>query len=193
MEKRQIDVYYVVFPKKPAKAFLPFFDLTDSLKTSIIVVFLIFCFAFRVVGVSGSSMVPTLHNGDWLAVASITRELRHGDIVVITKPWERNIPIIKRVIALPGDTLDIDFENGIVYLNGKAIDEPYIEEETHLEYNAKLPMTIPEGYIFVMGDNRNNSLDSRSDKVGLIDEKYVLGKALFRFYKEPGFLKHGGF
>ncbi len=178
----------MLFPKPPRRALLPAFDLADSLKTSIIAVFLIFCFAFRVVGVSGTSMVPTLHDGDWLAVSSITREIHHGDIVVVTKPWERNIPIIKRVIAMPGDTLDIDFENGIVYLNGEILSEPYIEDETHLEYNAKLPMTIPEGYIFVMGDNRNNSLDSRSDKVGLIDKKYILGKAFFRFYKNTGFL-----
>jgi signal peptidase I len=93
------------------------------------------------------------------------------------------------VIALPGDTLDIDFENGIVYLNGEIIDEPYISEKTSLEYNAKLPMKIPDGYVFVMGDNRNNSLDSRSDKVGLIDMKYVLGRAFFRFYRETGFIK----
>ena len=189
MKDRQIDVYFMLFPKPPRRSVLPFFDLTDSLKTSIIVVFLIFCFAFRVVGVSGTSMVPTLQNGDWLAVTSITRVLHHGDIVVVTKPWERNIPIIKRVIALPGDTLDIDFENGIVYLNGEIIDEPYISEKTSLEYNAKLPMKIPDGYVFVMGDNRNNSLDSRSDKVGLIDMKYVLGKAFFRFYRETGFIR----
>ena len=193
MKQRQIDVYYVVFPKKPVRKLLPVFDLADSLKTSIIVVFLIFVFAFRVVGVSGTSMVPTLEDGDWLAITSITNGYRHGDIVVVTKPWEKNIPIIKRVIALPGDTLDIDFDSGAVYINGEIQDEPYIAEKTHLEYNAKLPMTIPEGYIFVMGDNRNNSLDSRSDKVGLIDEKFVLGKAFFRFYKDTGFLKNGGF
>ncbi|MBR3621534.1 MAG: S26 family signal peptidase, partial [Clostridia bacterium] len=75
MKDRQIDVYFMLFPKPPRRSVLPFFDLTDSLKTSIIVVFLIFCFAFRVVGVSGSSMVPTLQNGDWLAVTSITRVL----------------------------------------------------------------------------------------------------------------------
>jgi signal peptidase I len=134
-------------------------------------------------------MVPTLHDGDWLAISSVTPSLRHGDIVVITKPWERNIPIIKRVIAMPGDTLDIDFENGIVYLNGEILEEPYIAEKTNLEYNARLPMTIPEGYLFVMGDNRNNSLDSRSDQVGLINKKYVLGKAFFRFYKDTGFIE----
>lgn len=182
MKDRQIDVYFMLFPKPPRRSVLPFFDLTDSLKTSIIVVFLIFCFAFRVVGVSGSSMVPTLQNGDWLAVTSITRVLHHGDIVVVTKPWERNIPIIKRVIALPGDTLDIDFENGIVYLNGEIIDEPYISEKTSLEYNAKLPMKIPDGYVFVMGDNRNNSMDSRFSVIGCIDEDYILGVVKFRAF-----------
>ncbi|MBR6335837.1 MAG: signal peptidase I [Clostridia bacterium] len=177
--------WFVKFPKKQSKIAGLIFEVIDSLKSAVIVVFLIFLLAVRVVGVSGDSMNPTLKDGNWLGISSITLNIKNGDIVVVVQPWERNIPIVKRVIAMPGDTLDIDFENGIVYLNGQKLDEPYIAEPTHLEYNANLPLTVPEGYLFVMGDNRNDSLDSRSGKIGLIRDDYVLGKALFRFYPDP--------
>lgn len=186
--RRRIEVYYVVFPKKCPRVFSLLYDAFDSVKSAIIVTCLIFILAFRVVGVTGTSMVPTLGDGDWLAITGITTKVERGDIVVITQPWERDIPIIKRVIAKSGDTLDINFDTGEVTVNGEVLDEPYINETTHLQYNARLPMTIPEGYLFVMGDNRNNSLDSRSAKVGLVDERYVLGKAFFRFYPETEFL-----
>lgn len=185
-QKRQIDIYYVIFPKKPGRFIGIVFDTLDSLKSAVVVVFLIFAFVFRAVGVSGTSMVPTLADQDWLAITAVSSNISRGDIVVVTKPWERDIPIIKRVIALPGDTINIDFEKGEVYLNGELQNEPYIAEPTHREYNANFPITVPDGYYFVMGDNRNDSLDSRSSKVGLIEDRYVLGKALFRFYPHPG-------
>lgn len=188
MKQRKIERYYVTFEKKAPKPFAWTFDIVDSVKVSLIVVGLIFMFAFRVVGVEGDSMNNTLHDGDWLAITSVNFDYNHGDIVVVAQPWVRNIPIIKRVIAVSGDTIDIDFDNGIVTLNGEVLDEPYIAEPTHLQYNANLPMTIPEGYVFVMGDNRNDSLDSRSAKVGLIDKRYILGKAFFRFYPDTGIL-----
>ena len=186
--KRQIDVYYVLFPEKASKFHIGIFETVDSLKGAIIAVFIVFCLVFRAVGVSGTSMVPTLNDGDWLAITGITADLRHGDIVVVTQPWNRNIPIIKRVIGLPGDTIFIDFENGIVYRNGKMLSEPYIAEPTHKYYDVEFPLTVPEGKIFAMGDNRNDSLDSRSSQIGLIDERYVLGRAFFRFFEDTGFL-----
>lgn len=158
------------------------FDIIDSVKGAVIVVFLIFALVFKAVGVDGDSMVPTLIDGDWVAVSGITMSVDRGDIVVITQPWERNVPIIKRVIALGGDTVDIDFDTSEVFVNGVLIDEPYIAEPTVVSYDVDFPITVDEGKVFVMGDNRNVSLDSRSSKIGLIDERYILGKALVRIY-----------
>ena len=95
---------------------------------------------------------------------------------------ERNIPIIKRVIAVGGDTVDINFNTHEVFVNGNRLDEPYIAQPTALHYDVEFPLTVDEGKLFVMGDNRNDSLDSRSSAIGLVDERYVLGKALLRFF-----------
>lgn len=159
-----------------------FYDMVDSLKGAIIVVFIIFACFFRVIGVDGDSMFPTLKDGDWLAISGITAEIERGDIVVVTQPWERNVPIIKRVIAVGGDTVDIDFDNGKIYVNNTEIYEPYINEPTGRSYDVEFPITVDDGKIFLMGDNRNVSLDSRSSKIGLVDEGYILGKALIRLF-----------
>ena len=158
------------------------YDMVDSLKGAIIVVFAVFAFVFRILGVDGGSMLPTLRDGDWVAVSGITANVERGDIVVVTQPWERNVPIIKRVIAVGGDTVYIDFDSCKVYVNGTEIYEPYINEPTRVSGDVEFPLTVDEGKIFVMGDNRNISLDSRSSQIGLIDENYVLGKALVRLY-----------
>ncbi len=159
-----------------------FYDTVDSFKGAIIVVFIVFACFFRVLGVDGDSMYPTLKDKDWLAISGVTVNVERGDIVVVTQPWERNVPIIKRVIAVGGDTVDIDFDNNKVYVNGTEIYEPYINEPTSVSYDVVFPITVDEGKIFVMGDNRNVSLDSRSSKIGLVDEGYILGKALVRLY-----------
>lgn len=159
-----------------------FYDMVDSFKGAIIVVFLIFACFFRVLGVDGDSMLPTLRDNDWLAISGITANVERGDIVVVTQPWERNVPIIKRVIAVGGDTVYIDFDTNKVYVNGSEIYEPYINEPTRVSYDVEFPITVDAGKVFVMGDNRNVSLDSRSSKIGLIDEGYILGKALVRLY-----------
>ena len=156
------------------------FDIIDSVKGAVIVVFLIFALFFKAVGVDGDSMYPTLRDGDWVAVSGITTEVERGDIVVVTQPWERNVPIIKRVIAIGGDVVYIDFESGAVFVNGVLLEESYIAEPTAVSYDVEFPVTVGEGEIFVMGDNRNVSLDSRSSKIGMIDERYILGKALGR-------------
>ena len=186
---RRIEEFWVEFNPpavqeeiKTSGAISLFYDLVDSLKGAIIVVFVIFAFFFRVIGVDGDSMFPTLKDGDWLAILGVTTEIKHGDIVVVTQPWERNVPIIKRVIATGGDTVDIDFESSKVYVNGIEIYEPYIYEPTRTSSDVEFPLTVDEGKVFVMGDNRNISLDSRSSKIGLIDEGYILGKALIRLF-----------
>ena len=158
------------------------YEWMDSFVFSVILILIVFAFGFRVVGVDGESMMPTLNNGDWLTVKAINTTIERGDIVVITQPNITNEPLIKRVIAVGGDTLDINFMSGEVKVNGEVIDEPYINAPTHNPGDFSKPIRIPEGYIFVMGDNRNASLDSRFSTIGVIDERYVLGVANARLF-----------
>lgn len=183
---RRIEEYWVIFDddaQEEPKGFVSaLFDGVDSIRNAILAVFVIFTFVFRAVGVDGSSMVPTLHDGDWMAVRSIVTEVKRGDIVIITQPWDRNVPIVKRVIAVSGDVVNIDFNLHEVYVNGEKLNEPYINEPTALSYDMQFPLTVEEGKVFVMGDNRNDSLDSRSSRIGLIDERYIFGKAEVRLH-----------
>lgn len=182
---RRVEEYWIEFneqkEEKPSLLLSSFYEVVDSVKGAAVVVFIIFALVFRAVGVEGDSMNPTLSNGDWVAVSSVFSDYQRGDIVIVTQPWEKNVPIIKRVIAVEGDTVFIDFDKNEVYVNDELLDEPYIAQPTRLHYDVQFPLTVGEGELFVMGDNRNDSLDSRSSKIGMIDERYVLGKALFRF------------
>lgn len=185
---RKVEDYSVEFNKPIAKTvqkksgWNAVYSWIDSLVFAIILILLVFMFAFRVVGVDGDSMNPTLQSGDWLAVKSVNTTIQRGDIVVVTQPNERNEPLIKRVIAVGGDTLDINFSRGEVIVNGVVQNEPYIAHPTYNSGDFNGPIQIPEGYVFVMGDNRNESWDSRFDAIGLIDERYVLGVAELRIY-----------
>ncbi len=185
--KRQTETYYVRFREEKRGIVASLYEIADSLKTSVMVIFILFLVAVRVVGVSGESMMPTLNDGDWLMVRSAPYSPQRGDIVIITQPWERGNALVKRVIGLAGDKIDIDFLNGYVYLNGEKQDESeYVRELTHINYDMKFPLTVPEGHVFVMGDNRNDSIDSRSSKIGFIRDEYVLGKAIFRITPDTG-------
>lgn len=176
--------------EKEQKSFLlELYGMLHDLCYILAVVTLVFVFVVRLVGVDGTSMVPTLHNGDLLLLESNffyqTDDIQNGDIVVINEPyhWNRDQSlIVKRVIATEGQTIDIDFEKGEVYVDGVLLQEDYINEPTYLcwdgDYGTELPATVPEGHIFVLGDNRNNSSDSRFAPVGMIDERCVLGKAV---------------
>ena len=183
---RRIEEYWVIFDddaQEEPKGFVSaLFDGVDSVRNAILAVFVIFTFVFRAVGVDGSSMVPTLHDGDWMAVRSIVTEVKRGDIVIITQPWDRNVPIVKRVIAVSGDVVNIDFNLHEVYVNGEKLNEPYINEPTALSYDMQFPLTVDEGKVFVMGDNRNDSLDSRSKELGYVSVDNIEGKALWRIY-----------
>ncbi|MEG1834882.1 MAG: signal peptidase I [Oscillospiraceae bacterium] len=174
------ELYYkdVVTPK----SWRFIYEWLDSLVFALITILVIFTFAFRVVGVSGESMVPTLQDGDWLAVKSINTQIKQGDIVVVTQPNSLNEPIIKRVIALAGDEVNINFAEGTVSVNGVVLNEPYINEPTARSYDKAFPITVPDNSVFVMGDNRNRSIDSRSSIIGFIDQRYILGVAEVRFF-----------
>ena len=150
----------------------------------LVAILLIFLLLFRVVVVSGPSMNDTLVHGDYLLLLNnvFYSDPKQGDIIVAAKEsFKDGEPIIKRVIATEGQWVDIDFDAGIVYVNGTALDEPYTKTPTNIFEGVGFPLMVDEGCIFVMGDNRNESKDSRSLEIGLIDKREVLGKAIFLF------------
>ena len=168
--------------KKTALTYLH--DLVYLL-AAVLMIFLLF---LRVVVVSGPSMNNTLVNGDYLLLLNGTffDDYKQGDIVVASKEdFRRGEPIVKRIIATEGQKVDIDFALGLVYVDGKLLDEPYISSATNLYEGVEFPLTVEPGHVFVMGDNRNNSKDSRSPEIGQIDCREILGKAVFLIF--PGF------
>lgn len=147
-------------------------------------ILLILVLFLRVVVVSGSSMNPTLIDGDYLLLLSnpFYHSPQNGDIIVASKDsFENGEPIIKRVIATEGQTVDINYQTGTVYVDGVALQEDYINSKTTLDEGIELPLVVEEGCVFVLGDNRDRSQDSRSPSIGLIDTREILGKALFLF------------
>ena len=159
------------------------FDTVSVLATAVVAVAFVFLFVFRTVGVIGSSMEPTLSSGDRIVLTANYGEPEYGDIVVTCQPDMSNVipdTLVKRVIATEGQTVDIDFVNGIVYVDDVALDEPYTADPTRDREDFEGPVVVPEGCVFVMGDNRNRSTDSRDNRVGFIREEYIMGKALFR-------------
>lgn len=153
----------------------------EALISAVVILVLVFSFVFRIIQVDGESMERTLYNGDRLIVWGAGYTPERGDIVIVDSYTSYGRPLVKRVIALGGDTIDIDYAAGTVWVNGEELDEPYIKEPTWLSYDVEFPLTVPEGKVFLMGDNRNDSLDSRSTRVGCIDERDILGKVLLRF------------
>ena len=155
------------------------YEAVGVLSSAIVIVMLCFTFAFRLVGVLQRSMQPTLYEGQSLIVGAMIRNPQYGDIVIVTDPSHAN-PLVKRVIAVGGQTIDIDFEAGEVFVDGKKLDEPYIAEKTTRKFEVDFPLTVPEGSVFVMGDNRNDSRDSRSADIGCVRVQCLLGKVYFR-------------
>lgn len=165
------------------------FETASFLVSVIIPVVLILSFGFRLTTVDGKSMEPTLSDGDRLLTTAITAEYEYKDIVVVVEPNDELYkPIIKRIIATEGQWIDVRYDEGLVYIGDSAdemhpLDEPYIYSLTDREYfddKHEYPVQVPENHCFVMGDNRNDSTDSRSYKVGFVDENYILGKVVFR-------------
>lgn len=152
----------------------------DAVIFALTLVMVLLVFVVRTVRVDGISMVPTLQNGDQLLARSIFYTPQRGDIVVVDGHIQYGVPLVKRVIGIGGDTVDINFETGEVFVNGELLNEPYISAPTTNQYDMQFPLVVPEGKVFLMGDNRPNSLDSRSSKIGLVDERDILGKVFIR-------------
>lgn len=159
------------------------YEWVETLIFAMLMVVILFTFIGRTVTVDGSSMVPTLTNGDGLIVTRLTGDPKPGDIVAVTKLESINKPLIKRVIAVGGQVIDINGATGDVTIDGVMLDEPYIAEHIlpNEYYDEAFPYEVPQGSIFVMGDNRNNSWDSRADRLGAIDNRHVLGKVVWRY------------
>ena len=166
------------------------YEWVQSLVGSVLVVVAIFTFVIRMMGVDGHSMLNTLQHGDRLLVVNsmLYHDYKYGDIVILRKNGVfDDDPIVKRVIAVEGQTVDIDFTEGIVYVDGEALEEDYIREPTYTAEGTEFPLTVPEGSIFVMGDNRNGSRDSRDYRLGTVDTRYVIGKAAFLIFPGPDY------
>ena len=158
-------------------------ELYQSLRTLVMVLgvlILMFTFVMRIIVVSGPSMENTLQNGDAMLVWSLGYTPRQGDVVVLTKRTYQEDSIVKRVIATEGQTVDIDYATGTVYVDGQPLEEDYIKEQMQIPSYGEGTnhVTVPEGCLFVMGDNRNQSADSRYSGIGIVDERCVIGRAV---------------
>ncbi len=167
--------------KIKSKFLYTIYDVASVLLTAILAVGIIFTFCFKISAVSGESMENTLHHADNLIISSVTSEFEYGDVVVISQPNGYNHVLIKRIIAVGGQTVEFDESTGKTIIDGNIIDEPYVKENIDYTYSMTKKYVIPEGKLFVMGDNRNNSADSRDIAVGFIDERYVMGKVVYKF------------
>ena len=166
------------------------FEWIEMVVLSACLILLIFTFVVRPARVDGNSMQDTLHNGEMLIISDIAYKPKRSDILVFQKINSTHPdPIVKRVIATEGETVDIDFDTWTVTVtdadgNAKILEESYrkLATDARVTSNLEYPVKVGEGQLFVMGDNRNHSLDSRSSLIGLVDENEVIGKVLFRFF-----------
>ena len=159
------------------------YDWVHCLSIALIIRVVIFAFFIRLIDVRGTSMNPTLNNGDKMLVSGLFYSPKAGDVVVFKKDeYDPERALVKRVIATEGQVINIDFDNGIVYVDGEPLEEDYIMEPTTNKIDFIGPQTVPEGCVFVMGDNRNASTDSRKNEIGMVDSRLILGKAYFVIY-----------
>lgn len=165
--------------KKPDRK-TDLFDWVQCIVAALVACILLFVFVGRTVGVVGQSMENTLFNGNRLIISDLFYTPKQGDIVVLRKDAYSEKALVKRVIAVEGQTIDIDFQQGIVYVDGEALEEDYIKELTTRQLDFDGEITVPKGCVFVMGDNRNASTDSRDARIGCVDTRYIIGKALWR-------------
>lgn len=169
-------------PERNQKLWGIVYDVVATLESAVIILILLFSLVLRPAAVIGNSMLPSFNSGDRVVCLPELSGYERGDVIIISHATRKDESIIKRVIAVGGDTVDIDFYKGTVSVNGQVLDEPYVNTPTNLSYDMTFPVTVPEGKLFVLGDNRNDSLDSRSTDIGFINENKVLGEVVFRFY-----------
>lgn len=190
-EKIDANMNNAVETENKTSFFSEMFDWLSSIFSAVLCFIIIFTLFARIVTVDGDSMLDTLHNQERLIVSDLGYTPQYGDIVILYADKLMNEfthtlgkPIVKRVIGLPGDKIRIDFDNGIVYRNGEKLDEPYVYESTRLQENfpRNKDVVIEENKVFVMGDNRNRSKDSRSNDIGQVDMRYIMGKAYLRIW-----------
>ncbi len=160
------------------------YDWVEIFVFTITAILLVFTFLIRIAYVDGPSMNHTLHDKEMLAVSNLFYTPKNGDIVVFQSP-DSGIEggLVKRVIATEEQTVDIDFSTWTVTVDGVEIDEPYVNYEIGTfmrRYDIQFPVTVPKGCVFVMGDNRNHSNDSRSSQIGFVDTRFIFGRVLFR-------------
>ena len=176
--------------KRLSRDAVPFrwlYEWVQALVTVVLCAVVVFAFAARLVLVSGPSMRETLQDQSLLpaGVRAVEGDFAAGDIVILRRESFRDgEPIVKRVIAAGGQTVDIDFAAGVVYVDGRALEEDYVRQPTWLDEGLEFPVTVPEGCVFVLGDNRNDSDDSRDPDLGPVDTREILGQAVFLLY--PG-------
>ncbi len=165
------------------------FDWAQAMVNAIICIVVLFAFVGCVFRVDGSSMINTLHDKDLLVISDLFFTPQRGDIVMFNKAHTEFLnlgssgiqpPLVKRVVAVGGDTLDIDYAKGLLTINGVPQSEPFLHERMLPRGDISFPLYVPEGYVFCLGDNRNDSTDSRNSHIGLIDRRYILGRVLFR-------------
>ena len=175
-------------PRRPGAGL---FEWLQMLLGCVVAAVVLFNCAARLTRVDGDSMNNTLRDGEIMLIWSLGYTPGQGDIVVLNKTsailpgWSEPRAIVKRVIATGGQTVDIDYDTGTVYVDGQRLDEPYIKEEMYLPPIAVMQQThweVPKGSVFVMGDNRNNSTDSRNELLGTIDSDYILGRAVLALW-----------
>lgn len=162
------------------------YEWVRSFVSAVLAIVLLFTFAVRMMGVEGPSMRQTLQDGDRLLVLNslLVRHYNRGDIVIARKQSFADDAIVKRVIAVGGQTVDIDFHSGVVYVDGEALEEDYINDRTYAYEGTDFPLTVEQGSVLLMGDNRNMSTDSRDPRIGTVDERFLIGKAVFLIF--PG-------
>lgn len=179
------------------------FDWVDTIVIALVAVVLIFTFFFRIATIVGPSMQNTLYSGERVIISGFNYEPEYGDIVVISRNTNNAVgsvengrePIIKRVIATEGQWVDIDFKKGVVYVGEdpahlEPLKEPYTKTLTTRKWDVDFPVYVEDNCVFVLGDNRNDSLDSRSSSIGdggLVDKRYILGKAIYRIWPFDAF------
>ena len=176
---------------KAERVRMELYDWLQCLVIAIICGILIFMLVGRPIGVEGRSMFETLRHDDRVVITNLFYTPDNGDIIVFQSPSDIfDHPLVKRVIGVAGQTVMIDFDEGTIFIDDVVKHEPYITVVTSARYDFVEPVTVPEGFVFVLGDNRNNSIDSRDNAVGLVDTRYILGKVLFVL--TPGVDEFGG-